>query len=158
MIPTRNLRDSYKYYKTEDQNPVTIKLYLEIVLGFIKFIMKRIFEGCDVKLGPGDSLGTIGVRGKKFNPVTKESGEIRGIAPSWPQTKKLWDSNPEAKEKRELVYCFNEHSNGITYRFVWYKRDMRIHNKTYYRIAFSRANKRALSNFVKEGREYLTIS
>lgn len=154
MIQTRNLRSSYKDYKQGVSNPVDINTYLKIAQGFILYIMRKLFEGHDIQLGPGDSLGTLGVRGRKIATFTDKNGEIKGAAPSWSKTKKLWDENPEAKANRQLVYCTNEHTNGLTFKIVWFKKDMRLHNKSYYTIIFSRKNKRTLSKLIKEGKEY----
>ena len=154
-----NLRQSYYHgYRKNNPSPkVNSVIYLEIVAGFIKYIMSKVLRGHDVKLSTGNSLGTIGVRGRKVKPFLNENGEIKGIAPSWSKTKKLWDENPEAKEKKELVYCFNEHSNGYKYNLIWFRKDMKLHNKSYYYLSFSRANKRALWKLINQGQEYLTV-
>lgn len=163
MIEIRNLRSSYNFYKSTEIEldntikPISIKVYLEIVLGFMKFIMKKVFDGYDVELSAGDSLGTIGVRGRKFTPVITEDGQVKGVPPSWSETKKLWDSNPEAKAKKQLVYCFNEHSNGVVYHLVWLKYNMRLHNKVYYSLTFSRKNKRTLRQAILDGKEFLVV-
>lgn len=155
MIEVRNIRSSYKYYKSAVEQPVDIKLYIQIVLGFISYMVRKVFEGNDVKLSTGDSLGTIAIRGDKVKPKIDENGNVKGVAISWGRTNKLWSENPEAKAKKQLVYCLNEHSNGIKYKFVWIKQDMRLHNKTYYSLSLSRKNRRTLSKLINEGKEYL---
>jgi hypothetical protein len=149
---TVNLRDSYKFYKSNEENPIDAKIYMEIVLGFIKFMMNKVFEGKDIKLQC--ELGIVGVRGKRQKPRLDENGEIVGLAPDWVGTKKLWDENPEAKAKRQILYHFNEHSAGVRYKVVWFKKGFKFRNKSIYSIRFSRKNKRTISNLIKGGKEY----
>lgn len=146
------LRDSYKLYQSISEGPVKLKMYLQITLGFLKFIMDKVSDGKDVKL-PCE-LGILGVRGKKQKPRLNDDGEIVGLAPDWVGTKKLWDENPEAKTKRQLLYHFNEHSGGTRYKVVWFKKGFKFKNKSIYSIKLSRGNKRIISNLIKGGKEY----
>ena len=83
---TVNLRDSYKFYRGNDENTESLKVYMEIVLGFIKFLMNKVFEGRDIKL-PCE-LGIIGVRGRRQKPRLDEEGNIAGLAHDWEGTRK----------------------------------------------------------------------
>lgn len=162
MIEQKNLRDSFAFYKNSVETPVLdIRIYMSIVLGFIQFIMRRVFEGNDVRLSVNQSLGTIAVRGTKITPRINEEGRITKLAPDWGATKKLWACNPEAKEKKEVLYCFNEHTNGIRYRIVWYLQGIKVPNKSLYSLIFSKGvngNKRLLSKHIKQGKEYALIT
>lgn len=131
------------------------KIYNSIVQGYLKFIVKKIFEGHDIRLGA--KLGIVGIRGKKIKPTVDKNGKIRGIAPSWGKTFKLWNSDPVAKEKRQMIYCFNEHSDGIKYRIVWYKKSVIVKNKIYYGLTFTDDNRKMLWKLANEGKEYLVI-
>lgn len=159
MIEVKNLRQSYKFYKelsyTGETTKLELNVYLEIIYGFIKFIMRKVFEGHDVKLGPGDSLGAIGLRGKrqKFY-IDKETGHVRGLAVDWKKTKDLWAESPEAKADKTLIYCTNEHTGGLRYSIVWWTKEMRLHNKIFYYLKFSRNNRRRAASHIKEGAEY----
>ena len=103
---------------------VSKKRYIEICKAFFKFLMQKVLDGESVTL-PG-RLGKIEITGKKVKPIIGKDGQIKGLAPDWVNTKKLWDSNPEAKEKKTIVYHFNEHSNGIRYKFRWNKATMNV--------------------------------
>lgn len=160
MIKTTNLRDSHKFYleNTSNPNPVKAKIYLRIVAGYIKYIIRKVFEGHDVQLSGGRSLGSIGIRGTKVIPKLNEQGEIRGLAPDWGSTRKLWESNPEAKEKRTIVYHTNDHTNGVRYKLVWWREGMNIGNKRIYSLVFCKANKRMVKPMILSGKEYLVNS
>lgn len=150
-----NLRASHKFYKEESGDKIDIKVYLEIVLGFIKFLMSKVFEGHEVKLPA--RLGSFYIRGRKVKPKLNEDGNIVGLAPNWGETNKLWESNPQAKADKTLVYCFNEHSDGIRYKIIWSKMNVNVKNKTLYSIRFSRENKREVVKQIKQNKEYITI-
>jgi len=166
MMDRTNMRDGYKFYRQNHQDADS-KTYLEIVSGLMQLFMQKVLEGNDVKMGA--KLGTIGVRGAKVEPIITEEGEIRGIAPNWGETKKSWQKKAEdlgisyeefllkPRSERPLVYCFNEHSNFIKYKLVWYKANVIVRNKSYYGLGFSWHNRRALSKLIKEGKEYLVI-
>lgn len=149
---TVTLRDSYKFYQVQAEEPVKIKVYIEIILGFLKFMMRKIAEGKDVKLS--SELGIVGIRGKRQRPRLDENGNIVGVPPDWVGTKKYWEENPEAKKEGKILYLFNEHSSGVRYKIVWFKRGFKFKNKSVYSIRFSRNNKRTISNLIKGGMEY----
>lgn len=152
----KNLRDSYKYYKKEAETPVPLKDYIAISQDFTKFIMSKVFEGEKVKLPEG--MGTLYVKGKKVKMrVHPETGEIMGAAPDWVNTKKLWESSKEAKERKQLVYHLNEHTNGVRYKIFWSRKNNPIKNKSLYSLIFTRTNKRILHTLLKKGKEYIYI-
>lgn len=157
-----------KYGIVVEVKDPTLPVYNSIVHGYLKFLMKKVLEGNDVRLGA--RLGTIGVRGKKVLPKIGWDGKIKGVVPSWSKTKIKWTEDAKAmgltfeeylnvvpKEERQLVFCFNEHTEYIRYRIVWYKKNVIVSNKTFYRLAFNRVNRRALWNLLNSGKEYLVI-
>lgn len=151
----KNLRDSYKFYKTESVNPVDVKMYLDIVHGHLKFIVDKVMQGEEVTLP--SRFGTLSIIGKKQNIRFDEQGNVQGLAPDWVRTKELWDRNEEAKNNKQLVYCTNEHTSNIRYKFLWSKMRVLVTNKTLYALKMTRTNKREVSNRVKNGQEYKRI-
>lgn len=153
MIKQINIRESYKLYKIRANNygfeRIATKEYLYIINGFIKFLMRRVFAGSDVKL-PAD-MGTLGIRCTKVKPRIGDDGRIKGLAPNWPKTLELWNNNAEAKAEKRIVYCFNEHSNGMRYRFVWSRLNSIFTNKTVYSLQMSRPNKRVVNKMAHNG-------
>lgn len=147
-----NTRDSYVIYKNISENPVDIKKFIRIANSFMKFLSKKLFDRGTI-IFP-EKLGKLNIVGKKVK-VRVENGEIKGLAPDWVNTKKLWKKDSEAKEKKQLVYHFNEETNGIRYKFFWSKNRVLVSNKTLYNLKMTRSNKRELSKLVREGKEYL---
>lgn len=151
----KNLRDSYKLYKTTSVNPTDIKMYLDIVHGYLKFLMNKVMEGEEVTLP--SRFGTLSITGKKQTIRFDENGKVVGLPPDWVKTKELWDRNETAKQNKQLVYCTNEHTSNIRYKFLWSKITVLVTNKTLYALKMTRTNKRDVSNRVKNGKEYKRI-
>lgn len=162
----KRIKDAYEFYKTNTENPLGYSMYVKIAEGYTNFIMEKVMDGNDVQLGA--RLGTIAIRGKKVRPVINCRGEIKGVAPSWGKTRKMWMEKADAlgisleeyiantpKEERGMIYCFNEHTNGIRYSLVWIKRNVYVPNKDYYTLTFVRSVKRAVRDAANSGKEYL---
>lgn len=147
----QNIRSSFKSYKKESLNPVDIKTYIKLTTGFIKYIMNFVFEGNEIVLPA--RLGTFCVLGKK-QKLKIEDGKIKGLSPNWVKTKELWKNSEDARNRKQLVYNTNEHSDNYRFRFRWSKKRSVVENKTLYTLIMTRANKRELSKRLKEGYEY----
>ena len=147
-----NTRDSYVVYKNMSVNPINISQYVQIINQFMKFLILKLLSTGEIILP--ERLGRLSIFGKKVN-VRIEDGEIKGLAPDWVKTKQLWDSDEVAKSNKQLVYHFNEETNGIRYKFSWSKNRVLVSNKTLYNLRMTRSNKRELSKLVREGKEYL---
>ena len=147
-----NTRDSYVVYKNMSANPINISQYVQITNHFMKFLITKLLTTGEINIP--ERLGKLSIFGKKVN-VRIEDGEIKGLAPDWVKTKQLWDSDEEAKNNKQLVYHFNEETNGIRYKFFWSKNRVLVSNKTLYNLRMTRSNKRELSRLVKNNKEYL---
>ena len=147
-----NTRDSYVVYKNMSVNPINISQYVQIINHFMKFLSSKLLSTGEIIIP--ERLGKLSIFGKKVN-IRIEDGEIKGLAPDWVKTKELWDSDSIAKQNKQLVYHFNEETNGIRYKFAWSKNRVLVSNKTLYNLRMTRSNKRELSKLVREGREYL---
>ena len=147
-----NTRDSYIVYKNMSVNPINISQYVQIINHFMKFLSSKLLSTGEINIP--ERLGKLSIFGKKVN-VRIEDGEIKGLAPDWVKTKQLWESDEEAKNNKQLVYHFNEETNGIRYKFSWSKNRVLVSNKTLYNLRMTRSNKRELSKLVREGKEYL---
>lgn len=147
------IRETYKDYKKEKSNPVSLQTYCKIVNLFMLFIFKKVFEGYEVTLPC--RMGSILVRGTKVKNVINEEGKIN-LAPNWKKTKELRDRDPKAAEQRKIVYCMNEHTGGVIYQLHWKKFNVPIINKHIISFRATRKNKRHLHYLItKENKEYL---
>lgn len=149
-----NIMKSYKNYRASGGGVEIDRLeYCRIISDFNKHLMNLVLEGNEVKLP--ERLGSIEVKGRIV--VTKfdeELGRISNQQPDYGETNKLWARCPECKERKQMVYHENEHSNGARYKFFWSKERMLVDHKLFYTMVFTRTNKRAVSKLIKEGKEY----
>ena len=71
------------------------------------------------------------------------------LAPDWKKTKELWENNQEAKEKKQLVFHFNEETNFTTYKIMWNPYGTNIKFCTFYKFELTRKNKRIVASNIK---------
>lgn len=147
-----NTRDSYILYKSISKEPLEVSRYIEITNLFMKFLSNKLLEKGSIIIP--ERLGNLSIIGKKIK-VRIEEGKIKGLAPDWVKTKELWGEDSQAKSEKQLVYHFNENTNGIRYKYSWSKNRVLVTNKTLYNLKMTRENKRNLSKLVTEGKEYL---
>ena len=149
-----NTRDSYIIYKSVSKEPLEVSRYIEITNLFMKFLSNKLLEKGSIIIP--ERLGNLSIIGKKIK-VRIEEGKIKGLAPDWVKTKELWEEDSQAKLEKQLVYHFNENTNGIRYKYSWSKNRVLVTNKTLYNLKMTRENKRNLSKLVSEGKEYLIV-
>lgn len=68
----------------------------------------------------------------------------------WQKTRQLWDSDPVAKENKKVVYHFNHHSDGYSYRWGWRKKKAFLHNKEIWNMDMYRVPSRTLVKKIKD--------
>jgi hypothetical protein len=152
MIKTEsNTRDSYKLYLTLTKTPQDVKKYILIANAYMKFIIGKIIEGDEVTLPA--RLGSLSIVGNKRKLKFDAEGKPM-LPPDWGKTKKLWENNPAAKEAGKKVYCTNEETDGVVYKYHWSKNRVPIENKTLYALRMTRDNKRAVNRALKNKKEY----
>lgn len=153
MDKLHTIRTSYASYKKKHPKGVEQKTYVELCNAFNRFLIEKALDGYEVTL-PG-RMGYVHIAGRKQEIKRDEDGKVWGLAPDWVSTKKLWDSNPEAKKSKQLVYHTNDHTEGVRYKFFWSKKNIFLLNKGLYAFRLTREHKRAIHKRIKEGQEYL---
>lgn len=143
-----------KIYKSHvDSKFISIDQYKQIIHLFIKFLVKKLFSGEEIQLP--FKLGKFFVIGKEVKPSINPDGKIKGLAPNWKETNKLWKEDEEARKNKIIVYLFNEHSNNIRYKFFYSKRRSTVKYKFLYTFFLTRKNKRTLASIINNGKEFL---
>lgn len=139
------IRDLYKTYKNEkkaaSKDFLSEKDFKAICYEANKEIVNQQLEGEEVRLPYG--LGTMFLG--FYKPKIKSLSHKRnGLAPDWARTHQLWDSNPEAAAKKQLVY----HTNKYIYRYKW-KKGTRVPNVSLRTFIPTRTNKMQLTSLIK---------
>lgn len=147
-----NARDSYKLYKSLTKNPIQTKHYLDIGGGFRAFLVEKVLEGEEVTLPA--RMGTLSFKGRKA-PLKFDSNGIPKLPPDWKATLALWERNPETKLTKKLIFCTNEHTGGVVYKFSWSKNRVPIENKTLYSLRMTKTHKSESHHIIKSGKEFL---
>ena len=150
----KNILNAYKQYRESGGSTKILKKeFCKISNEFNKHIMEYVFNGDEVRLP--ERVGVISVKGKKVETEFDEDlGRISNQAPDYAETKKLWAKCPECKEKKQMVYHLNEHTDGVRYKFFWSRNRVLIENKSFYTMIFTRTNKRYLSSLIQAGNEF----
>lgn len=154
MVKTeRNIRQSYKKYKNSEDKETRVdeKTYIKIANEYNRFLMEKVLEGFEVTLPA--RMGVLSIIGTKTK-IKFNSDGIPNLPPDWVKTKALWESNPEAKATKKLVFHLNEHTDGIRYKILWSKTRVPIENKTLYGFRLTREHKRAINALANQGKEY----
>lgn len=149
----KNIRSSYKKYVQTTEEPVPVSDYIKINELYNKFLIGKALESFEVTLP--SKLGTLCIVGRKPRLRFDENGKPLGLAPDWVKTKQLWESNPEAKERKQLLYHTNAETEGVRYKWVWSKKNILIENKTLYALRLTRTNKRTVHRMIKEGKQFI---
>lgn len=150
--PSIGLRDAYKLYRKEYQNTVLLTVYLQVITGYAKFMTEKLLDSEVVPLA--ERLGDIEISGSKLKPTIDEQGRIQGLSPNWKATNDLWATCEKCKEEKQLVYHFDEHTQGLRYKLRWSKKKVFVENKDFYSFRLSFHNKKAIAKSLKEGAEY----
>lgn len=146
-------RNSYKFYRTKAvEKKVTVEVYTSVFSDFMKYFLDRVLQGEEMKLP--ERFGTLRVEGKKKEPILNEDGKITNMPVDWKSTKELWARNPEAKEKKKVVFFLNEHTNGIVNSLRWRKKGAIFPNKELYSISKAKGVRKQVSKKTMEGQAY----
>lgn len=144
-----SVTDYYSFYKKKTENPVELKTYRKILDEFNQGIADLIIEeGIDFVM---PSLNfEITIRKDKRKPSIK-NGKVVNNTPVDPvATRKLWDRDEEAKDKKILVRYNNSHSSGYVFRIYCKKFRSSLKNKTMFRFRPIRQMKRKLAKAIKD--------
>lgn len=146
------MADAYKYYKQHYDNKTDITqrefslIFKEVME---RMMFKIIFENFEMKL-PAD-VGNLRIKKIpikiRFNP----DGSLctKGLRVDWKSTKDLWAVDEESKEKKQLVFHFNEHTDRYNLKFFYDKRTSQMKNQTAYQFKVMRKWSRLLNEAVK---------
>jgi len=150
-----NNHDAYRHYIDTYKNPIDKKKYLAITKEFNTLMMDKIVrEGFEYILPY--QLGAISVKKRKtvmkFDPLGNMITNRLNV--DWDATNKLWVGNKEAKERKQLIWFNNEHTDEWAYWLNWDRgrTTLGVHNSHLYMFRPSRTYGSAkLAKLLKSG-------
>ncbi len=151
----KGIKDSYITYKNISSSPVDKDVYSKVCSLYNKFLISKVLDGNEITFPM--KMGTLAIVGKKQKIKRDENDNIISLAPNWRKTMEYWKRNERAKEEKKLIYCTNEHSNGVRYKYFWSKKNVAVSFKNMYSLRLVRNNKRAVHKAILKGKEFLII-
>jgi hypothetical protein len=144
------MKDYYEYYQETYDKPKVNKLtYNKIISDANSAILDLILdEGLDYKIPHLNSELTV--RKDKRTPKIVDGKVVNPSPIDWVTTKKLWENDPDAREKKILVKYLNHHTAGYVFRIYMKKFGSSFKNRSVYKFEASRKFKRALSSRIKD--------
>jgi len=139
--------DYHKFYE-KNYKEIDKILYNKLITEFNREIVKLMLEKhIDFKF-PYLNL-ILQIRKSKRKPRLEDGELVNPVPIDWKKTNKLWENNPEAKQKKLLVRYNNSHSSGYVYRIIIKKFNSKLKNKKLLKIEPNRTFKRSLSKKIK---------
>tara|TARA_R110000772_G_scaffold62137_2_gene139641 strand:+ start:3649 stop:4158 length:510 start_codon:yes stop_codon:yes gene_type:complete len=144
--------DYYRFYKKKYRTEVSRLTYGQIVREFNEHTRDRLsHKGAGYIIPNG--LGKIELRKMKTEVKIDDDGAIINHLPTnWKETRKLWNENEKARQKRVKIKFTNEHTDGHMFRIVYLRSKATYKNKSVYKMRFNRTMKRDLSKSIFQGR------
>lgn len=146
------VNDYYKNFKEKNKESlISRKVYGEIIKEFNSFLRDGLSaKGKEIILPK--KLGRIELRKSKTEVTIDSNGNIINNLPvNWKETRKLWQENEVAKEKKIKIRFTNEHTNSHTFKITYMKGRADFKNKSLYLMKFNRQLKRDLSKSIFKG-------
>lgn len=96
-------------------------------------------------------LGLFRVRKRKTIFKLDKDGNLdtKYLNIDYKATKDLWAEDDEARKKKELIFHFNEHTDGYKFPWFWDKRISNAKNQSYYKVIITRTHNRNKNKVLK---------
>lgn len=152
-----NNRDFFEYYRIRFGKTKGLyrSEYSNIVSDFFKAISIELLKP-NYRIRMPFNTGEIYLLKNRCKVIKNKDGIDRLFYPiDWKETKKIWDEDPVAKEKKILIRFTNEHTGGYVYR-AKYRRPKRLDSGiSLMDFEPCRDIKRKLAKYLKETNGYL---
>ena len=157
--PDYGIKDFYRYYKNNADNPLPYKTFVSIWKEAAKAIMRLvIYRNHDFSVPA--RLGSFGIRKLKVKIQVSEDGTVNknNLAVDYKASWKKWMEQYPGKTAKEIakipgkkpVYHLNKHTDGYRFKFIWDKFTCNVKNQSLYSLKITRTNKQELVKAVKK--------
>lgn len=143
------MKDYYKYYKNNNESPVSSVKYNKVISLFNKELVELMLnENVEYDL---PSLGlNLSIRKDKRIPKIVNGKLVNNSPVDWVTTQQLWEKNEDAKNNKVLVRYLNNHTSGYVFRIYCKKFGAKLKNRTVYKFKPARSFQRALGKRIKD--------
>ena len=146
------LPDYFRFYKQTSKNPKGKAKFSSVLKDYLNANRNAVSNFGYIFVLP-QRMGRVEIRKNKAEiKVGKDGVIINKLAINWKETKKLWEENPEAKEKKIKIRYTNEHTGGYVFRPRYMKNTANYKNKSIYRMKVNRAMSRNTENAIMSKR------
>jgi hypothetical protein len=151
------INEMWKFYK-EKYDVLDEKTYKKVLKLFNKKVSNAIVKEAFEFIMPRN-IGNIRIKKNKPRLTLTPEGKLdkKMLIPNWKETWKLWDTDPESKENKTIVYYENKHTDGYIYRWHYSKHRNNLKNKSAYSFIPSRTNKNNLTEVLKNMDDYPSL-
>lgn len=156
MLLMKTLPDIYQHYRKNVNKDLKVdrRIYYKVVDLYLLFFVEALYSGVRVSIPM--MLGSFIYKGRKRDISLDEEGRITGVPIDWGSTLKLWKENENAAKNKQLVYHFNDHTDGHVYTLRWSYKMSQGRYKLLYCFSPCRMVKRTFAKLIKQGKEYET--
>jgi hypothetical protein len=144
-------RDAYEHFCAvypELAKTVSAQKHRTILQKFHLLLMHKMIYEAYIFTMP--SMGTISVQRRKIKIQFKENGKLKthNLPVDYNATRKLWERDPVAASKKQVVFFLNDHTDGWRYTWHWTRTTKK--NLASYRFIPCRRMKRELAKALKD--------
>lgn len=143
------MKDYYRDYKQNSESPVSYTTYKDVISEFNLAVIDSILNNSMDYKFPIINL-FLSVRKDKRAPVIKDGKLHNNVPIDFNRTMALWESNPEAREKKVKVRYSNSHSSNYVFRIYLKKFFSGLRNKSSYKFKPCRSFQRGLAARIKD--------
>jgi len=153
-----SLRELYKRYKTNIENPVPYKTFADFLREYNSRIMDAIiYERLEFRMPA--RVGYVRIQRRRLMAYMKDGQIVKKHIPvDWKRTLDYWrelypdKTDQEIKEipNKKVLRHHNEHTNGNSVKFYWDKSRSIAVNQSCYVFKATRTAKEDLARFIKK--------
>ena len=140
------MKDYYENYLKNCNDCLSKKEFSNLIYEFNKKIIDLVIDGHIVELP--QNLGYLYIAGKKQKiKIVNANGKKRIYG--------LSINRVRSKKVGKLIFCTNEHTGGIRYKFKWDRSKKKILFKNYYKFKATWGNRIKLAKKIFSGKSYI---
>lgn len=122
MGKNKLLKDYYKGLKKKGTVKMPYNEFKALYLEGLEYISADLVKGNRFRLPHG--LGQISFVGKRQKKP----------AIDWNGTKKMWETRPDLKEKKQFLYFMNTETEGLIFKLKWWRASTLLKNSFQYKL------------------------